>query len=114
MLALSIAEGFARTLFRFHPARLRAQSRLPSKSFISSARNSFVSPTYAKTGGCIPPKMLARRHFLSRLSQFPLSALDTSLPAAVSAEACFQSLVHSFIFRIQPISRPCYVFRTLH
>jgi len=44
-----------------------------SKSFIShtckiTVRNSFVSSTYAKTGGCTPPKMSARRPFLFALS----------------------------------------------
>src|SRR5579859_8156414 len=49
-----------------------------SKAFISptyeiSVRNSFVSPTYAKTGGCTPQKMSARRHHLLPLPpQLPL------------------------------------------
>jgi len=55
--ALSLAEGFARARRSIHPPRLRAPNRFPSKSFVSptykfSARNSFISPTYAKTGGC--------------------------------------------------------------
>jgi hypothetical protein len=75
--ALSIAEGFARALLTFHPPRLHVLSRFPSKSFVSptckiSARNSFVSPTYAKTGGVGPfwkqnlkvlLEMSACRHF---------------------------------------------------
>jgi|HubBroStandDraft_2_1064218.scaffolds.fasta_scaffold20260_2 hypothetical protein len=70
----------ARPLFRFHPSCLHAPSSPRSKSFISPAydhltSNSFVSPTYAKTGGCIPLKMSARRHFLSLFSQSPFSAL---------------------------------------
>jgi len=52
---------FARAAFSFHPARPRTPSRLPSTSFLSPtykhfARNFIVSPTYAKTGGCHPPK----------------------------------------------------------
>jgi len=70
----------ARGLFPFYPPRSHASSCFPSKSFVSptckiSFRNSFVSPTYAKTGGCIPSKMSARRHFLSLFSQSPLSPL---------------------------------------
>jgi hypothetical protein len=64
----------ARRVFSFHPPRLHASSCSPSKPFVSptcklTVRNSFVSPTYAKTGGCTPPKMSARRHFLSLFSQ---------------------------------------------
>jgi hypothetical protein len=108
----------ARALFRFHPARLHAPRRLPSKSFISPAyehftSNSFVSPTYAKTGGCTPPKMSARRHFLSLSSRSPLSALGIPLPAAASAEAGFLSFAHSFIFRITLIRNLSNTFRTL-
>lgn len=71
---------FARGVFSFYPPRLYASSCFPSKPFVSptckiAVRNSFVSPTYAKTGGCTPPKMSARRHFLSLLSQSPSSAL---------------------------------------
>jgi hypothetical protein len=70
----------ARGVFSSYPPRSRASICSPSKSFVSptckiSFRNSFVSPTYAKTGGCTPPKMSARRHFLSLFSQSPLSAL---------------------------------------
>jgi len=80
MLALSMAEGFVRRVFSFYQSRLHASSSFSSKSFVSptcriSFRNSFVSPTYAKTGGYTPLKMSARRHFLSLLSQSPLSAL---------------------------------------
>jgi hypothetical protein len=71
---------FARGVSSFYPPRLHASSGFPSKPFVSptckiTVRNSFVSPTYAKTGGCTPPKMSARRHFLSLFSQSPLSAL---------------------------------------
>ena len=107
----------ARGLFSFCPPRSHALSCFPSKSFVSptckfSSRNSFVSPTYAKTGGCTPSKMSARRHFLSLL---PIHALPlvTPLPAAASAEKGFQSLAHSFIFRITSIPRPSQRLRTL-
>src|SRR5260370_18455298 len=65
---------FPRGAFSFHPPRLLASSCFPSKPFVSptykiTVRNSFVSPTYAKTGGCTPLKMSARRHFLSLFSQ---------------------------------------------
>src|SRR5882724_2647442 len=71
---------FAREVFSSHPARPHAPRRFPSKSFVSptsriTARNSFVSPTYAKTGGCTPLKMSARRHFLSLCPQSPFPAL---------------------------------------
>jgi hypothetical protein len=71
---------FARRVFSFYPSRLHASSCFSSKSFVSptcriSFRNSFVSPTYAKTGGYTPLKMSARRHFLSLFSQSPLSAV---------------------------------------
>jgi hypothetical protein len=70
----------ARGILSFHPSRLCAPSRPSSKLFLSPtcehfARNSFVSPTSAKTGGCTPLKMSARRHFLSLFSQSPLSTL---------------------------------------
>src|SRR5260221_2113555 len=46
----------ARGFLFFHPPRWLASICLPSNSFVSpkcrfSSRNSFVSPTYAKTGG---------------------------------------------------------------
>src|SRR5258708_4576447 len=71
---------FAGAVFSIHPPRLHASSCFPSKPFVSSTdkiavRNSYVSPTYAKTGGCTPAKMSARRHFLSLFSKSPLSAL---------------------------------------
>jgi hypothetical protein len=70
----------ARGIFSFYPPRLHAPSCFPSKSFVSptckfSSRNSFVSPIYAKTGGCSPRKMSARRHLLALFSQSALSAL---------------------------------------
>jgi hypothetical protein len=70
---------FARAPFRFLLARFCASSRPPAKPFIPPTyerftSNSFVSPTYAKTGGCTPSKMSARRHFPSLFSQTPLSA----------------------------------------
>jgi hypothetical protein len=71
---------FARGVFSIYPPRLLASSCFPSKPFVSptykiTVRNSFVSPTYAKTGGCTPPKMSARRHLLSLFSQSSLSGL---------------------------------------
>src|SRR5260221_14113823 len=70
----------ARVVVSFHPPRLRDSSCFSSKPFVSptcriAVRNSFVSPTYAKTGGCTPLEMSARRHFLSLCSLSPLSAL---------------------------------------
>jgi hypothetical protein len=70
----------ARGVSSFYPPRLLAPSCFPSKSFVSPAcrisfRNSFVSPTYAKTAGYTPLRMSARRHFLSLFSQSPLPAL---------------------------------------
>jgi hypothetical protein len=70
----------ARRVFSFYPPRLHASSCFPSNPFVSPTSkitvcNSFVSPTYAKTGGCTPPKMSVRRHSLSLFSQSPLSAL---------------------------------------
>ncbi len=87
----------ARGVFSFYPPRLHASSCFPSKSFVSptckiSFRNSFVSPTYAKTRGVggissqssvlrfrlvrpFKQRMSARRHLLSLLSQSPLSTL---------------------------------------
>jgi len=70
----------ARAFLSFHPARLHAPSCFSSKPLVSptckiSFCNSFVSPTYAITGECTPPKMSARRHFLSLCSLSPLSAL---------------------------------------
>ena len=67
----------ARAILSSYLPRSLALSRFPTKSFISPAyknfiRNSFVSPTYAKTGGCTPLKMSARRHLLSLFSQSPL------------------------------------------
>src|SRR5882724_9088742 len=65
---------FARGVFPFYSPRLHASSCFPCKPFVSptckiTVRNSFVSPTYAKTAGCTPPKMSARRHFLPLSSQ---------------------------------------------
>src|SRR5260221_3437326 len=70
----------ARVVVSFHPPRLRDSSCFSSKPCVSptcriAVRNSFVSPTYAKTGGCTPLEMSARRHFLSLCSLSPLSAL---------------------------------------
>src|SRR5712664_454341 len=87
----------ARGVFSFHPPRLHASSCFPSKSFVSptckiSFRNSFVSPTYAKTRGVggissqssvllfrlvrpFKQRMSARRHLLSLFSKSPLSTL---------------------------------------
>jgi hypothetical protein len=58
----------ARGVFSFYPPGLHASSCFPSKPFVSptcriTVRNSFVSLTYAKTEGCTPLKMSARRHF---------------------------------------------------
>src|SRR6201988_1701421 len=60
---------FARVRFDFHPSRLHALSCFPSKPFVSPAykinvRNSFVSPTYAKTGGVHPAQKCRRADIL--------------------------------------------------
>src|SRR6266702_7098157 len=103
----------ARGVLSFHDPRLHASSCFPSKSFVSptckiTVRNSFVSPTYAKTRGVggmssqssflrsrlvrsFKQIISARRHLLSLFSQSPLSALGNPLPAAASAEAGFQA-----------------------
>src|SRR4029077_8232991 len=62
------------TGFLVRPIR-RASRPFVSPTYQISVRNSFASPTYAKTGECTPPKMSARRHFLSLSSQSPLSSL---------------------------------------
>src|SRR5580704_852264 len=124
---------FARGGFSFHPARFSAYpanlpnpiiptlARPPANSNYSRtyeiprggrctgflvrpipcASKSFVSPAYAKTGGYTPTKMSARTFSLSFLPIFTLGPL------------AFQSFAHSFIFRIQPISHPSNIFRTL-
>ena len=67
----------ARGLFSFCPPRSHVSSCFPSKSFVSpackfSSRNSFVSPTYAKTGG-VPPQKCRRADIFSPFSQSTLS-----------------------------------------
>ena len=101
---------FARAIFSFHPAYPHAPTRFPSKSFLSptyenSPRNFFVSPTYAKTGGCTPPKMSARRHFLSLFSQPPISALPSifrTLPQKPGGVPLRSNQSHSFPMRSEP------------
>ena len=97
----------ARPAFSLHPPRLHASSCFPAKSFVSptckiSFRNSFVSPTYAKTGGCTHPKNVGAPTF--SLSFLPIPTLDSF---------SFQSLAHSFIFRITSIRCSSNIFRTL-
>src|SRR5580692_5862881 len=46
-----------------------------SPRYATLCRKSNVSPTYAKTGGCTPRKMSARRHVLSLFSPSSLSTL---------------------------------------
>src|SRR5580704_11289433 len=70
----------ARAILSSYLQRSLTLSRFPTKLFIPPAydrftRNSFVSPAYAKTGGCTPMKMSARRHLFSPFSQSPLSTL---------------------------------------
>src|SRR6266403_1939874 len=93
----------ARGVFSFYPPRLYASSCFPSKPFVSptykiTVRNSFVSPTYAKTGG-YPRKNVGAPTF--SLSFLPIPPLP------------FQSLAHSFVFRSTPISCLHSAFRTL-
>ncbi len=97
---------FAREAFSFHPAHPHTPSRFPFKSFLSPiyehfTSNSFVSPTYAKTGG-IPLQKCRRADIFSLF-----------LPISVLGSLSFQSFAHSFIFRVQPISRLPSAFRTL-
>src|SRR6266481_656250 len=94
---------FARGVFSIYPPRLHASSCFPSKPFVSptykiTVRNSFVSPTYAKTGGCTPLKMSARRHFLSLFSQSRL---------------LFFNRLRTLSFSVTPISCLHSAFRTL-
>ena len=98
---------FARGVFSFYPSHLRASSRPPSKPFISPtyellARNSFVSPTYAKTGGVTPSKNVGAPTFT--LSFLPIRTL---------VPLFFLSFAHSFIFRITPIRCFSNISRTL-
>jgi hypothetical protein len=97
----------ARGVFSFYPPRLHASSCFPSKPFVSptceiTVRNFFVSPTYAKTGGCTPPKNVGAPTFA--LSFLPIPTLGS---------LSFQLLAHSFIFRITRIPYPSRTFRTL-
>jgi hypothetical protein len=69
-------------------------------SWSDRSRNSFVSPTYANTGGCTAPKMSARRHFLPLLSQPFRFLVSHSAP-------------HSFIFPTTLIRCSSNTFRTL-
>ncbi len=129
MFTLSVLrEEFARGFLCFYPARpeqsrracpennrrapLPASRQNPTKSndsprYAPLCCKSNVSPTYAKTGGCTPSKMSARRHSV------PHSRNTHLLPAAASAKAGFQSFAHSFIFRSTPISCAPNAFRTL-
>ena len=105
---------FARAVFSFHPARPHAPNKFPSKSFLSptyknSPRNFFVSPTYAKTG-VYPSKNVG----LSRVPSRGAPTFSHSfLTMPTLGPLAFQSVAHSFVFRIPPISRPSYIFRTL-
>ncbi len=99
---------FARGVFSIYPPRLLASSCFPSKPFVSptykiTVRNSFVSPTYAKTGGCTPLKMSAKN----------VGAPTFSLSFLPIPPRAFQSLAHSFVFRSTPISCLHSAFRTL-
>jgi len=97
----------ARAILSSYLQRSLTLSRFPTKLFIPPAydrftRNSFVSPAYAKTGGVYTHKNVGAPTFsLSFLPIFTLGPL------------AFQSFAHSFIFRIQPISHPSNIFRTL-
>ena len=97
----------ARAILSSYLPRSLALSRFPTKSFISptceiTVRNFFVSPTYAKTGGCTPPKNVGAPTFA--LSFLPIPTLGS---------LSFQLLAHSFIFRITRIPYPSSTFRTL-
>ena len=98
---------FARAVFSFYPPSLHASTCFPSKPLVSptckiTVRNSFVSPTYAKTGGLYHRKNVgAPTYYICFLRIHALAPL------------AFQSLAHSFIFRITPIRYPSNIFRTL-
>ena len=88
---------FARAALSFHPARPRTPSRLPSTSFLSPtykhfARNFIVSPTYAKTGGCHPPKNVGAPTF----PRF-------SFPSTLSVLILFKRL-RTLSFSVSPLS----------
>ncbi len=113
----------ARGFLFFHPPRWLASICLPSNSFVSpkcgfSSRNSFVSPTYAKTGGATLEKcrradifsLLSRTlHFSTllffnhlRTLSFSVSRLSRVLPAGCALFG--QNLgVHPLVI---PIIRP--------
>src|SRR6266478_7470221 len=95
---------FARGVFSIYPPRSHASSYFPSKPFVSptykiTVRNSFVSPTYAKTGGVYPRKNVGAPTF--SLSFLPIPPL------------AFQSPARSFVFCSTPISCLHSAFRTL-
>ena len=86
----------ARGLLCFHPARLHAPSRPPSKSIISPtyenfSSNSFVSPTCAKTGGYIPQKC-RRADIFSLFSQSRLSPSVLPCPPQLQRRRVFNRL----------------------
>src|SRR5580704_1579854 len=106
MLALSIAEGFARTHFRFHPACSHASSRpFLSRLFPLHTTAPLAIPLFpllTQKQGVAPPKKCRRADICSLFSPIP--------PSWISF---LQLLAHSFIFRITPIPYPSNTFRTL-
>ena len=90
----------ARALLRFDPARLHVPIRPCSKSFISPtyrrlARNFFVSPTYAKTGG-VPPTEKCR--LVPSKAEGRADIFFLSSPNPRSRPSCFSNICALFHF----------------
>src|SRR6267142_1546951 len=97
---------FARGVLSFYPPRLHASSCFPSKPFVSptykiTVRNSFVSPTYAKTGGCTPSGptnriSLQARPIILLLSQvWTVNCRPPSPPPFTShSQSCYPTFTH--------------------
>ena len=98
----------ARGLFSFCPPRSHVSSCFPSKSFVSptckfSSRNSFVSPTYAKTGG-VPPQKCRRADIFSPFSQSTLSPSLLPCPPQLQRKRVFNHL-RTLSFSVSHLSR---------
>ncbi len=135
MLALSIAEGFARGFLSSHRATLSASRKDSANSNHSRA---YATPRGRGCTGlqvrpfpqllCFPylrknrgvGGMSKQSSFLpSRLFRLPQNNVGAPtfalsfLPIPTLGSLSFQFLVHSFIFRITPIPYPSSIFRTL-
>jgi len=107
MLALSIAEGFARTHFRFHPACSHASSRpLLSRLFPLHTTAPLAIPLFpllTQKQGVAPPKKCRRADICSLFSPIPPSWISfLSITCALfhfpyhTYPLSFQHLPHSF------------------